>query len=158
MRPFKFDLIMKLQCRRRQTGQSTSILIQQQKANLKVINQGAFMKSKILVIFCAVFSFSCAHTTKPATGTAAPATTRAVAASENADPEYTCEGLRTLEIKPEILTIELLQRLAECEQYDTLNNLYNTQSVHLDRLPSGYAAGKGAKVFNVNNKAVTSVL
>lgn len=119
------------------------------------------MKVKILAIFSALFVFSCAHTTKTtttATAIVGGTTANRVIATDDADPQYTCKGIKSLEIKPEILTIELLQKLAECEEYEILNDLYNNKSVHLDSLPVGYAAGKGAKVFNVNSDLITDVL
>lgn len=127
------------------------------------------MKAKLFAFCGALFLFSCASTTKSTTAgstgsngniivfdSTVPA--RTVAAADSAEPEYTCGSVKNLEIKSDILTIELLQKLAECEEYGKLNDLYNNQSLHLDTLPVGYAAGKGAKVFNVNSKVITSVL
>jgi len=109
------------------------------------------------MILSALFLFSCAHTTTNSATTGVGTTNRGIA-NASGDPVYTCQNVSGLDIRPEILTIELLQKLAECEQYDTLNNLYNHNSLHLDSLPVGYAAGKGAKVFNIENGLVTFVL
>ena len=125
------------------------------------------MKSKLLVTLGAAFLFSCAHTDHTVVNgnhTGAnytvngdhPNTDRTVANA--GEPEYSCDSLKSLDVKPEILTVWLLRRLAECNQFTTLNDLYNHHSLHLDALPSGYAAGAGAKVFDLSLGAATSLL
>jgi hypothetical protein len=127
------------------------------------------MISKLTSVLGALFVFSCSHTptyplatsgTGVALGITMSDTTKTVrtVANNAGEPSYNCQNISSVDIKPEILTIELLQKLAECEQYDVLNNLYNHHSLHLDSLPVGYAAGKGAKVFNVDNAPITSIL
>jgi hypothetical protein len=52
-------------------------------------------------------------------------------------------------LKPEEITIWTLQTLAQSGRLDVLNDLFNNHGLNLQQLPSGYAAGAGARVFDL---------
>ncbi len=55
-------------------------------------------------------------------------------------------------------TIWSLKKMAEDGQLDALNDLFNNHGIHIDRLPVGYAAGTGARVFNPKLSIATQAL
>ncbi len=110
------------------------------------------MKS-FLILAVSLFMFSCAHHAKHAQSDSTVGRDVAAVATS---PE--CDSYKNIQVTKSIITIELLQKLAECKQYDVLNDLYNNQSVHLDSLPRGYSAGKGARVLDVSSGLVSGFL
>lgn len=82
-----------------------------------------------------VLLVSCAHTSSQ---DRAPAQSSAETAAVKAPP-----------LRPDEITIWSLQSLAQSGRTDILNDLFNNYGISLSELPSGYAAGTGARVFDL---------
>lgn len=64
-------------------------------------------------------------------------------------PAQTAEPLKASSLKPDDITIWSLKALAQSGRLDVLNDLYNNYAMNVSALPSGYAAGTGARVFDL---------
>lgn len=61
-------------------------------------------------------------------------------------------------LRPEDITIWSLQALAQSGRLDVLNDLFNNYGLPITQLPTGYAAGTGARVFDLGTPLFAKLL
>lgn len=93
------------------------------------------MKSFFAIASLLVFTISCAHNQ---TSERTPAQDGTLSAAAKAPP-----------IPVESTTVWTLQTLAQQGRVDILEDLFNNHGINLEKLPEGYAAGTGARVFDI---------
>ncbi|MBS1971754.1 MAG: hypothetical protein JSU04_15690 [Bdellovibrionales bacterium] len=98
------------------------------------------MKTVLSLASVLVLLVSCAH--KSAVSERTPAQTQQVA----------------LPLKPEEITVWSLQTLAQSGRLDILNDLFNNYGLPITQLPTGYAAGTGARVFDLGTPLFAKLL
>lgn len=61
-------------------------------------------------------------------------------------------------IKSEDITVWSLQTLAQSGRLDILNDLFNNHGLNIQQLPTGYAAGTGARVFDLGTPLFSKLI
>ena len=69
-----------------------------------------------------------------------------------------CASKNTRTTASDELTVWSLQEMAQEGRFDELNDLFDNHGIKIDALPTGYAAGTGARVLDLHSKILTSAL
>ncbi|WP_413290180.1 hypothetical protein [Bdellovibrio sp. HCB337] len=102
------------------------------------------MKSILCLASVLIFTISCAHTSSSERNPAQDGTVQ--------------ETVKTPPLRADETTIWTLQELAQKGRLDILEDLFNNHGINLEKVPEGYAAGAGARVFDLGTPLFAKAL